>query len=139
MNKKQARKYADRKLKEFERWQRIAQDDTLTYTDDYILQAEMEDFQPVERLEINRETAQQEMNAMKSAINSINDTRIRQLLVLNYLEYKSVEQVRTRIKSKYKPYKAIEARQYHNLKKVALLEFAKRYRNGVLEKLSESN
>lgn len=139
MNKKQARKYADRKLKEFDRWQRIAQDDTLTYTDDYILQAEMEDFQPVERLEINRETAQQELNAMKSAINSINDTRIRQLLVLNYLESKSVEQVRTRIKSTYKPYKAIEARQYHNLKKVALLEFAKRYRNGVLEKLSESN
>lgn len=139
MNKKQARKYADRKLKEFDRWQRIAQDDTLTYTDDYILQAEMEDFQPVERLEINRETAQQELNAMKSAINSINDTRLRQLLVLNYLESKSVEQVRTRIKSTYKPYKAIEARQYHNLKKVALLEFAKRYRNGVLEKLSESN
>lgn len=139
MNKKQARKYANRKLKEFERWQRIAQDDTLAYTDDYILQAEGENFQRVEQLEIKRETAQQELNAIKSAINSINDTRLRQLLILNYLERKPMTYVRLTIKSTYKPFEPIKESQCYNLKNKALLAFAKQYRNGVLETLSESN
>ncbi|MER0123196.1 ArpU family phage packaging/lysis transcriptional regulator [Streptococcus sp. ZJ100] len=135
MNKKQVREYAKRKLKEFERWQRIAQDDSIRYSDEYILQAERGEFQPVERLEINRETARQELNAIKSAINSISDIRLRQILISNYLERKTVEQVRQTIKSKYQPYEAIKKSQYNNLKNTALLAFAKQYRNGILETL----
>ncbi|MEX5397070.1 ArpU family phage packaging/lysis transcriptional regulator [Streptococcus sp. ZJ93] len=135
MDKKRIREYAKRKLKEFERWQRIAQDDSIRYSDEYILQAERGEFQPVERLEINRETARQELNAIKSAINSIGDIRQRQILILNYLERKPVEQVRQIVKSKYQPYEAIKKSQYNNLKNAALLAFAKQYRNGVLEAL----
>ncbi|MEX5398648.1 ArpU family phage packaging/lysis transcriptional regulator [Streptococcus sp. ZJ93] len=135
MDKKRIRKHASRKLKEFERWQRIAQDDSIRYSDEYILQAERGEFQPVERLEINRETARQELNAIKSAINSISDIRLRQILISNYLERKTVEQVRQTIKSKYQPYEAIKKSQYNNLKNTALLAFAKQYRNGILETL----
>lgn len=134
-NKKQVREYAHRKLKEFKRWQRIAQDDSIRYSDNYILQADRNKFQPVEYLAINQETAQKELNAIKSAINSISDIRLRQLLILNYLERRPIEQVRLRIKSKYKPYEAIKEGQYNNLKNAALLAFAKQYRNGVLETL----
>ncbi|GGE38257.1 ArpU family transcriptional regulator [Streptococcus himalayensis] len=134
---KQIRAYANRKLKEFRRWQRIARDGNVVYSDDYILQAENGDFQPVERLEMNQETARQELNAIKSAINSISDIRLRQLLILNCLECMTVEQVRLKIKSKYKPFEPIKEGQYHNLKNLALLAFAKQYRNGVLETLPD--
>ncbi|WP_067086786.1 hypothetical protein [Streptococcus marmotae] len=135
MDKKQIRIYANRKLKEFGRWQRIARDGSVVYSDDYILQADGNDFQPVERLEMNQETARQELNAIKSAINAISDIRQRQVLILNYLEGKPIEQVRQSIKSKYRPFEPIKERQYHNLKNLALLAFAKQYRNGVLETL----
>ncbi|MTB63852.1 ArpU family transcriptional regulator [Streptococcus sp. zg-86] len=134
---KQARIYANRKLKEFGRWQRIARDGSVVYSDDYILQADGNNFQPVERLEINQETARQELNAIKSAINAISDIRQRQVLILNYLEGKPVEQVRLEIKRTLEPFEPIKKSQYYTLKNSALLAFAKQYRNGVLETLPD--
>ncbi|MEW4354086.1 transcriptional regulator [Streptococcus pneumoniae] len=137
MNKKQIRQYADRKLKEFRRWQRIARSLDLAYSDDYILQAESNDFQPVERLKINQEIAEQELNAIKSAINSIDNKRLRQLLILNYLERKELKDVRRLIERQNKPYEPIKESQCNYLKNKALLAFAKHYRSGALETLSD--
>ncbi|MBF0818978.1 ArpU family transcriptional regulator [Streptococcus acidominimus] len=137
MNKKQVRKRANRKLKEFGRWQRIARDDTLSYSDDYILQADGNDFHPVNCLTIDRETAQQELNAIKSAINGIDNKRLRQLLILNCLERRELKDVRQLIERQNRPFEPIKESQCYNLKNKALLAFAKQYRKGVLETLTD--
>ncbi|HER1267689.1 TPA: ArpU family transcriptional regulator [Streptococcus pyogenes] len=121
MNKKNA----IRKLKEFHRWQRIANSLELTYNELYQFDIE---YHPTRRkhLEISRECALEELDAIKHAINQLPKLEYRKILIECYLI------------SEKKPQQDIIAELnrsqswYYETKKRALLEFAKKYRDGCL-------
>ncbi|WP_332059513.1 ArpU family phage packaging/lysis transcriptional regulator [Streptococcus canis] len=122
-----SKKNAVRKLKEFHRWQRIANSLDLTYNERYQFDIE---YHPTrrKRLEISRECALEELNAIKHAINQLSKIEYRQILVECYLvsekkTQKSIMEELNRSQS-----------WYYETKKRALLEFAKYYRGGVLKK-----
>ncbi|MCB2847709.1 DUF1492 domain-containing protein [Streptococcus dysgalactiae subsp. dysgalactiae] len=123
MNKKNA----IRKLKEFHRWQRIANSLNLTYNELYQFDI---DYHPTRRkhLEISRECALEELDAIKHAINQLSKIEYRQILIECYLI------------SEKKPQQDIIAELnrsqswYYEIKKRALLEFVEFYRDGVLKK-----
>lgn len=120
-----SKKNAIRKLKEFHRWQRIANSLGLSYNELYQFDIE---YHPTRRkhLEISRECALEELDAIKFAINQLSKIEYRQILIECYLI------------SEKKPQQDIIAELnrsqswYYEIKKRALLEFAQSYRNGVL-------
>ncbi|EFY02150.1 ArpU family encoded transcriptional regulator [Streptococcus satellite phage Javan120] len=120
-----SKKNAIRKLKEFHRWQRIANSLGLSYNERYQFDIE---YHPTRRkhLEISRECALEELDAIKFAINQLSKIEYRQILIECYLI------------SEKKPQQDIIAELnrsqswYYEIKKRALLEFAQSYRNGVL-------
>ncbi|WP_283265996.1 ArpU family phage packaging/lysis transcriptional regulator [Streptococcus dysgalactiae] len=120
-----SKKNAIRKLKEFHRWQRIANSLGLSYNERYQFDIE---YHPTRRkhLEISRECALEELDAIKHAINRLSKIAYRQILIECYLV------------SEKKPQQDIIAELnrsqswYYEIKKRALLEFAQSYRNGVL-------
>ncbi|HEP1510776.1 TPA: DUF1492 domain-containing protein [Streptococcus pyogenes] len=123
MNKKNA----IRKIKEFHRWQRIANSLDLSYNELYQFDIE---YHPTRRkhLEISRECALEELDAIKHAINQLSKIEYRKILIECYLV------------SEKKPQQDIIAELnrsqswYYEIKKRALLEFVEFYRDGVLKK-----
>ncbi|QZT27188.1 ArpU family transcriptional regulator [Streptococcus dysgalactiae] len=122
-----SKKNAIRKLKEFHRWQCIANSLNLTYNERYQFDI---DYHPTRRkhLEISRECALEELDAIKFAINQLPKLDYRQILIECYLV------------SEKKPQQDIIAELnrsqswYYEIKKRALLEFVEFYRDGVLKK-----
>lgn len=123
-----SKKNAIRKLKEFHRWQRIASSLDLTYNELYQFDIDTTNPTRREHLEISRECALEELNAIKYAINQLSKIDYRKILIECYLN------------SEKKPQQHIIAELnrsqswYYETKKRALLEFAKYYRGGVLKK-----
>ncbi|EIQ80951.1 UNVERIFIED_CONTAM: DUF1492 domain-containing protein [Streptococcus canis] len=118
-------KNAIRKLKEFHRWQRIANSLDLSYNERYQFDIDCHSTRR-EHLEISRECALEELDAIKHAINQLSKIEYRQILIECYLisEKLSNQKIMTQLKRS-------ESR-YYETKKRALLEFAQSYRNGVL-------
>ncbi|HHK0705107.1 TPA: ArpU family phage packaging/lysis transcriptional regulator [Streptococcus pyogenes] len=121
-----SKKNAIRKLKEFHRWQRIANSLGLSYNEFYQFDIE---YHPTRRkhLEISRECALEELDAIKFAINQLSKIEYRQILIECYLI------------SEKKPQQDIIAELnrsqswYYETKKRALLEFSENYRGGALK------
>ncbi|WP_283266300.1 ArpU family phage packaging/lysis transcriptional regulator [Streptococcus dysgalactiae] len=116
---------AIRKLKEFHRWQRIANSLGLSYNERYQFDIE---YHPTRRehLEISRECSLEELNAIKHAINQLSKLEYRKILIECYLisEKKPQQDIMEELNRSQS--------WYYETKKRALLEFAKLYRDGVL-------
>ncbi|MGO5954136.1 ArpU family phage packaging/lysis transcriptional regulator [Streptococcus pyogenes] len=121
-----SKKNAIRKLKEFHRWQRIANSLDLTYTE--LSQFDIE-YHPTRRkhLEISRECALEELNAIRYAINQLSKIEYRKILIECYLigEKKPQQDIMEELKRSQS--------WYYETKKRALLEFVEFYRDGVLK------
>ncbi|ARC23909.1 TPA: DUF1492 domain-containing protein [Streptococcus agalactiae] len=124
-----SKKNAMRKLKEFQRWQRIANSLNLTYNERYQFDI---DYHPTRRkhLEISRECALEELDAIKHAINQLSKIDYRQILIECYLisEKLSNQEIMTKLNR--------SESWYYETKKRALLEFAEHYRDGILNKIN---
>ncbi|VGV36983.1 phage transcriptional regulator, ArpU family protein [Streptococcus pyogenes] len=122
MNKKNA----IRKLKEFHRWQRIANSLDLSYNELYQFDV---DYHPTrrKRLEINRECALEELDAIRYAINQLSKVEYRQILIECYLisEEKTQQDIMEELNRSQS--------WYYESKKRALLEFVEFYRDGALK------
>lgn len=125
MNKKNAM----RKLKEFQRWQRIANSLDLTYNELYQFDIEYHSTRRT-HLEIRRECALEELGVIKYAINQLSKIDYRQILIECYLisEKLSNQEIMTKLNR--------SESWYYETKKRALLEFAKYYRDGILNKIN---
>lgn len=79
-----SKKNAIRKLKEFHRWQRIANSLDLSYNERYQFDIK---YHPTRRehLEISRECALEELDAIKYAINQLSKIDYRKILIECYL------------------------------------------------------
>lgn len=123
-----SKKNAMRKLKEFQRWQRIANSLNLTYNERY----QFDIYHPTRRkhLEISRECALEELDAIKHAINQLSKIDYRQILIECYLisEKLSNQEIMTKLNR--------SESWYYETKKRALLEFAEHYRDGILNKIN---
>lgn len=123
-----SKKNAIRKLKEFHRWQRIANSLNLTYNERYQFDI---DYHPTRRkhLKVSRECALEELDAIKHAINQLSKIEYRKILIECYLIGE---------KNLKKPQQDIIAELnrsqswYYETKKRALLEFSEHYRGGYL-------
>ncbi|HGI3796709.1 TPA: ArpU family phage packaging/lysis transcriptional regulator [Streptococcus agalactiae] len=120
-----SKKNAIRKLKEFHRWQRIANSLDLSYNERYQFDIK---YHPTRRehLEISRECALDELDAIKYAINQLSKIDYRKILIECYLisEKKTQQDIIAELNKSQS--------WYYETKKRALLEFAQSYRNGVL-------
>ncbi|HEM6121167.1 TPA: ArpU family transcriptional regulator [Streptococcus suis] len=121
---------AKRKLKEYPRWRRVANDVdgqkvTATYTFEP-RQAHGDPSRPVERLAINRVDAEAELEAIEYAVSHLFDPMHRKLLHERYLiPYpKSHFELREEI--------GYEKSQYYDMISSALLAFAELYRGSIL-------
>ncbi|HER0856767.1 TPA: ArpU family transcriptional regulator [Streptococcus pyogenes] len=121
-----SKKNAIRKLKEFHRWQRIANSLDLTYTELYQFDI---DYHPTSRkhLEISRECALEELDAIRYAINQLSKVEYRQILIECYLisEEKTQQDIMEELNRSQS--------WYYETKKRALLEFVEFYRDGALK------
>ena len=121
---------AKRKLKEYPRWRRIANDvDGQKVTAMYTFeprQAHGNPSRPVERLAINRVDAESELEAIEYAVSHLFDQMHRKLLNDRYLMTypKSHFEIREEI--------GYEKSQYYELTSSALLAFAELYRGSCL-------
>ncbi|HES7899965.1 TPA: DUF1492 domain-containing protein [Streptococcus pyogenes] len=119
-------KNAIRKLKEFHRWQRIANSLNLTYNECYQFDIE---YHPTRRkhLEISRECALEELDAIRYAINQLSKVEYRQILIECYLisEEKTQQDIMEELNRSQS--------WYYESKKRALLEFVEFYRDGALK------
>ncbi|HES2605135.1 phage transcriptional regulator, ArpU family protein [Streptococcus pyogenes] len=121
-----SKKNAIRKLKEFHRWQRIANSLDLSY--DELYQFDIE-YHPTRRkhLEISRECALEELDAIRYAINQLSKIEYRQILIECYLisEKLSNQEIMAEFNRSQS--------WYYETKKRALLEFVEFYRDGALK------
>ncbi|HER4818673.1 TPA: ArpU family transcriptional regulator [Streptococcus pyogenes NGAS008] len=121
-----SKKNAIRKLKEFHRWQRIANSLDLTYNELYQFDIE---YHPTRRkhLEISRECALEELDAIRYAINQLSKVEYRQILIECYLisEEKTQQDIMEELNRSQS--------WYYESKKRALLEFVEFYRDGTLK------
>ncbi|HGD1591676.1 TPA: ArpU family phage packaging/lysis transcriptional regulator [Streptococcus agalactiae] len=124
-----SKKNAMRKLKEFQRWQRIANILDLTYNELYQFDIEYHSTRRT-YLEISRECALEELGAIKYAINQLSKIDYRQILIECYLisEKLSNQEIMTKLNR--------SESWYYETKKRALLEFAEHYRDGILNKIN---
>lgn len=118
-----------RKLKGFQRWQRIANSLDLTYNELYQFDIEYHSTRRT-YLEISRECALEELGAIKYAINQLSKIDYRQILIECYLisEKLSNQEIMTKLNR--------SESWYYETKKRALLEFAEHYRDGILNKIN---
>lgn len=116
---------AVRKLREFHRWQRIANSLDLSYNERYQFDIE---YHPTRRehLEISRECALEELDAIKYAINQLSKIEYRQILIECYLVSENVSNQELMKKLNH------SESWYYETKKRALLEFVELYRESVL-------
>ncbi|MGT2744922.1 ArpU family phage packaging/lysis transcriptional regulator [Streptococcus phocae subsp. phocae] len=114
-----------RKLKEFHRWQRIANRLDLTHNELYQFDIDYH-FTRRNHLKISRECALEELDAIKHAINQLSKIDYRQILVECYLVSENV--------SNQELVKKLNRSEswYYETKKRALLEFVRYYRDGCL-------
>ncbi len=130
IDEKQTIRNAKRKLKEYQRWRRIANDvDGQKVTAVYTFeprQAHGDPSRPVERLALNRVDAQAELEAIEYAVGHLFDPMYRKLLNDRYLmSYpKSHYEIREEI--------GYEKSQYYDMISNALLAFAELYRGSCL-------
>ncbi|HHP5808797.1 TPA: ArpU family phage packaging/lysis transcriptional regulator [Streptococcus pyogenes] len=121
-----SKKNAIRKLKEFHRWQRIANSLDLSYNERYQFDIE---YHPTRRkhLEISRECALEELDAIKHAINQLSKLEYRKILIECYLigEKKPQQDIMEELNRSQS--------WYYETKKRALLEFVEFYRDGALK------
>ncbi|HES7110860.1 ArpU family phage packaging/lysis transcriptional regulator [Streptococcus dysgalactiae] len=121
-----SKKNAIRKLKEFHRWQRIANGLDLSYNELYQFDIE---YHPTRRkyLEISRECALEELDAIKHAINQLSKIEYRKILIECYLigEKKPQQDIMEELNRSQS--------WYYETKKRALLEFSENYRGGALK------
>ncbi|VGU70964.1 phage transcriptional regulator, ArpU family protein [Streptococcus pyogenes] len=121
-----SKKNAIRKLKEFHRWQRIANSLNLSYNELYQFDV---DYHPTRRkhLEISRECALEELDAIRYAINQLSKVEYRQILIECYLisEEKTQQDIMEELNRSQS--------WYYESKKRALLEFVEFYRDGALK------
>ncbi|HGN7995381.1 TPA: ArpU family phage packaging/lysis transcriptional regulator [Streptococcus pyogenes] len=119
-------KNAIRKLKEFHRWQRIANSLNLTYNECYQFDIEYYSFRR-KHLEISRKCALEELDAIRYAINQLSKIEYRKILIECYLigEKKPQQDIMEELKRSQS--------WYYETKKRALLEFVEFYRDGVLK------
>lgn len=124
-----SKKNAMRKLKEFQRWQRIANSLDLTYNELYQFDIEYHSTRRT-YLEISRECTLEELGAIKYAINQLSKIDYRQILIECYLisEKLSNQEIMTKLNR--------SESWYYETKKRALLEFAEHYRDGILNKIN---
>ncbi|HEN2267926.1 TPA: DUF1492 domain-containing protein [Streptococcus agalactiae] len=124
-----SKKNAMRKLKEFQRWQRIANSLDLTYNELYQFDIEYHSTRRT-YLEISRECALEELGVIKYAINQLSKIDYRQILIECYLisEKLSNQEIMTKLNR--------SESWYYETKKRALLEFAEHYRDGILNKIN---
>ncbi|HEO5689530.1 TPA: ArpU family phage packaging/lysis transcriptional regulator [Streptococcus agalactiae] len=124
-----SKKNAMRKLKEFQRWQCIANSLDLTYNELYQFDIEYHSTRRT-YLEISRECALEELGAIKYAINQLSKIDYRQILIECYLisEKLSNQEIMTKLNR--------SESWYYETKKRALLEFAEHYRDGILNKIN---
>ncbi|HEO4661022.1 TPA: DUF1492 domain-containing protein [Streptococcus agalactiae] len=124
-----SKKNAMRKLKEFQRWQRIANSLDLTYNELYQFDIEYHSTRRT-YLEISRECALEELGAIKYAINQLSKIDYRRILIECYLisEKLSNQEIMTKLNR--------SESWYYETKKRALLEFAEHYRDGILNKIN---
>ncbi|HGI1798328.1 TPA: ArpU family phage packaging/lysis transcriptional regulator [Streptococcus agalactiae] len=124
-----SKKNAMRKLKEFQRWQRIANSLDLTYNELYQFDIEYHSTRRT-YLEISRECALEELGAIKYAINQLSKIDYRQILIECYLisEKLSNQEIMTKLNR--------SESWYYETKKRALLEFVEHYRDGILNKIN---
>lgn len=112
-----SKKNAIRKLKEFHRWQRIANSLDLSYNERYQFDIK---YHPTRRehLEISRECALEELDAIKYAINQLSKIDYRKILIECYLisEKKTQQDIIAELNKSQS--------WYYETKKRALLEFA---------------
>lgn len=130
IDEKKTKANAKRKLREYPRWRRIAQDvDKQKITATYSFeprQAHGAPSKPVERLAINRVDAESELEAIEQAVSNILEPERRKILYDKYL-------------SNYKKYDkmiyaelCISESMYYDELEIALLAFAELYREGSL-------
>ncbi|MFS5317540.1 ArpU family phage packaging/lysis transcriptional regulator [Streptococcus agalactiae] len=124
-----SKKNAMRKLKEFQRWQRIANSLDLTYNELYQFDIEYHSTRRT-YLEISRECALEELDAIKHAINQLSKIEYRKILIECYLisEKLSNQEIMTKLNR--------SESWYYETKKRALLEFVELYRDGILNKIN---
>ena len=130
INVEKTKRNAKRKLKEYPRWRRVANDVdgqkvTATYTFEP-RQAHGNPRKPVERLAINRVDAESELEAIEYAINNLLNPTHRRILFEKYLYAGKRYDFEI-----YSNLYLSEASFYIELSD-ALLSFAEQYRNGCL-------
>lgn len=130
INAEKTKANAKRKLREYPRWRRVANDVdgqkiTATYTFEP-RQAHRNPSKPVERLAINKIDAETELEAIEYAVSNLFDPMHRKLLHDRYLmtHPKSHFEIREEI--------GYEKSQYYELSSSALLSFAELYRGSCL-------
>lgn len=130
INVEKTKANAKRKLREYPRWRRVANDVdcqkiTATYTFEP-RQAHGNPSKPVERLAINKTDAEAELEAIEYAVSNLFEPMHRKLLHDRYLM--------TRPKSHFEIREEIgyEKSQYYELISSALLAFAELYRGSCL-------
>lgn len=121
---------AKRKLREYPRWKRIAQDvDNQKVTATYSFeprQAHGTPSRPVEKLAINRVDAESELEAIEHSVNNILEAERRKILIDKYLScYKKPDKII------YTELCISESTFYDELE-IALMAFAELYREGSL-------
>ncbi|MEE3742572.1 ArpU family phage packaging/lysis transcriptional regulator [Streptococcus dysgalactiae] len=135
---KKTKSNAKRKLREYPRWRRIANDvDTQKVTATYSFEPRQPHgvpSKPVERLALNRVSAEQELDAIERAVNGIFDPEYRLILIDKYLlTYPKTDcDIYTKL--------GYEKSQYYNMLDNALMSFSELYKEGMLlvEKLEKS-
>lgn len=121
---------AKRKLREYPRWRRIANDIggqkvTQTYSFD-LRNPTGTPSRPVERLAINKVDAERELDAIEYAVTNLFDPLHRRIIYDKYLRTKTKKNWEIEGEIKY------EKTQFHKLLSNALLAFSEQYRSGVL-------
>lgn len=121
---------AKRKLREYPRWKRVAQDvDTQKITATYSFeprQAHSSPSRPVERLAINRVDAESELEAIENAFNGLFYSEYRRIIYDKFLNpfKKPDREIYTEL--------CMSESTYYDELENALLAFAELYREGVL-------
>ena len=130
IDREATKKNARRKLREYARWRRLAGDfgvQKVTATFSFEpRQAHTMPSRAVERLAINRVTAEMELEAIERAVNALVEPVYRRVLVEKFLLVypKADEVIYRRL--------GYERSRYYELVDEALLAFAEAYRHGAL-------
>lgn len=128
------KKNAIRKLKEYIRWCLVDGDMEQKVTQTYSLMPRQTGGIPtktVEKLVVNKVSAEQEINNIREAINRLPNNAHRRILIEKYIQDYSDTEIHLGL--------GYEKTQYYQMKQDALLAFAHSYRQGILVVLKSEN